>query len=115
MKYLGIDYGKRKIGLALSEGIMATPFGVIHVSSLEDALNKIGVVIKRENIDKVVIGKPESGEAANMVDNFLKAFNSVPSVIVDETLSTKAVAGKGKKEDSYSAAIILQNYLDEKS
>ncbi len=116
MKYLGIDYGKKKVGLAISEGMLAAPYQVISVSSLKDALNKIGSVIKKEGIDQVIVGLPDSGEAYKMAKNFIKVLGQEISVkAIDETLSTKqAIVAGSKHEDSTAAAIILQNYLDEK-
>ena len=128
MRYLGLDYGLRKIGLAISEGQIATPLKVVEVSGLKDAVNKITSVIEKEGIDRVVIGVPESGQVKNAVKKFiteLKATlkNELVSVIeADETLSSQNAKDlmidldlsqeARKKEDAYSAALILQNFLD---
>ena len=126
MRYLGIDYGKKKVGLSISEGNFASPFKVIQVSSLEDALQKILSVIKKEEIDKVVIGSAESGEAKNITKKFINALSIPPRrwdiVEVDEILSSHDAATKmiemgvskksRKEDDAYAASIILQNYLD---
>ena len=45
MKYLGIDYGKKKIGLALSDGSLASSYGVITSNGLSDAVQKVQKVI----------------------------------------------------------------------
>ncbi len=45
MKYLGVDYGLKKIGLAVSEGTLASPLQILHVSGKEDALAKLQQVI----------------------------------------------------------------------
>lgn len=126
MKYLGVDYGKSKIGLALSEGTMASPLNVIFISSLDDALNKIDSIIKNEKIDKVVVGIPESGEARKIAKVFTQRlkmlYGDIHIIEADETLTSQTAKilmvnlGIGKKkreeEDAYSAALILQNYLD---
>ena len=123
MKYLGVDYGKTKVGLALSEGLSASPFQVLSVGSLEDALVKIQKVIKEEKIDQVVVGLPESGEARKIAEKFIDRLKQyIPVESADETLSshealqTMIKLGKSKKarsrEDATSAAIILQEYLD---
>lgn len=128
MRYLGLDYGLKKVGLALSEGQIASPFKVIEVSSLKDAVGKISQVIDKEQIERVVIGVPDSGESKNAVKKFIPALrselkNDLVSVIeADETLSSSGARdmmidlGVGEKargkEDAYSASIILQNFLD---
>lgn len=128
MKYLGIDYGKSKIGLSVSEGELASPFDVVAVSSLADALNKILKVVEREGVTDVVIGMP-GGEIGKMTHKFIQElkrqskglFNVIEA---DETLSSvdarslmiqlNTSRSKRREEDSYSAALILQRYLDQK-
>jgi putative Holliday junction resolvase len=57
MKYLGIDYGKKNIGLAISDsqGLVAMPFGIFdNNKNFEEKFKKI---ISEENIDEVVLGE----------------------------------------------------------
>ncbi len=128
MRYLGLDYGLKKIGLATSEGQIASPLKVLDISSLADAVNKILHVIKQEQIDRVVVGVPESGIAKSAVKKFITKLkadlkeNPVSVIEADETLSTSSAKdlmidlGMGEKarqkEDAYAAVIILQNFLD---
>lgn len=128
MKYLAIDYGKKKVGLALSEGLTVAPFKILDVSSLKDALEKISYIISVEKIDKVVIGIPESGEAKKLASKFFEALQNelkdVEIIGADETLSSynarqqmvkNGVSKKARlSEDAVAAANILQNYLDSK-
>jgi putative holliday junction resolvase len=125
MKYLGIDYGKTKMGLAFSEGLTASPFKVVEINGLEDALKKTQKIVEQEKIDQVVVGLPESGEARMIAEKFIKGLKPFIEVVTaDETLSSHNARenmiklGKGKKarsqEDAHSAAIILQEYLDSK-
>ena len=53
MKILGVDWGEKRIGLALSEGSFAEPYGV--VSSFEE----LSKVIRQEGVRQVVLGLPE--------------------------------------------------------
>lgn len=124
MKYLGLDWGLKKIGLALSEGFFASPFKILTVDSLEDAVSQIEKVVQAEEIDILVLGKPE-GESGKLVE---KAYQRMKKegwniVLADETLSTQEAQSvmikmrlgkKERKEDNaVSAAIILQRWLDE--
>lgn len=127
MRFLGIDYGKKKVGLALSDGQLASPFKIIAIDNLKHGLNKILQVIKSEQIEKIVIGIPESGEAHSITIKFIqelkKNLKDVEIVEVSETLSSfharadmlTAGVSKSKRgqEDAVAAAGILQNYLDD--
>lgn len=123
MKYLSVDFGMRRVGLALSEGTLASPLKIIHGQSLDDLVAKVLEVIKIEQIDKIIIGKPE-GFIGRMVEVFAELFRKkgYEVDITDETLSTqdavKAMIEQGvgreqrKLPDAEAASIILQNYLD---
>ena len=120
-KYLGIDWGEKRIGLALAdeETSLALPFKTVAT------LNEVLAVIKEEEIDEIIIGSPKkmSGEAANnplwlnFVEN-LKEKSGKPVFFLDERLSSLAADALGgeKKEvakrDEIAATIILQDYLD---
>lgn len=122
MRYLGVDYGLKKIGLSISEGQIASIYKVIEVSSLKDALEKIKKIIHDEKIDRVVIGiaDRESGKAAKKFSKQLQ--KNITVIETDETLSTQKAKKmmielnigqkRRKKEDAFAAAIILQNFLD---
>ncbi len=122
MRYLGIDYGLRKIGLSISEGQIASIYKVIEISSLKDALLKVKKIIEDEKIDRVVIGiaGKESGKAAKKFSKQLQ--KDITVIETDETLSTQKAKEmmvelgirqkKRVKEDAFAALIILQNFLD---
>ncbi len=125
MKYLGIDYGRKKIGLSISEGMIAEPLKVIRFEKKEDALEKVKRVVKAESADVVVVGMSE-GEMGGETKEFAKILGERISSEIkfqDETLTTQtaqelsinaSIKRKKRKtlEDAYSATIILQNYLD---
>lgn len=128
MRYLGVDYGLKKVGLALSEGQIASPLKVLEINGLNDAVSKIISVIKKEEIDRVVIGVPDSGEVKSAVKKFIARLKEdlkqtqVSVIEADETLSSSSAKDlmidldlskeARKKEDAYSASLILQNFLD---
>lgn len=120
MKILGIDWGKRSVGLAVSEGILASPLRSLSISSLKDGVQQVQKVIKEEGIEQLVIGIPESGEAKKMAESAYLEFKKLDLDIVasDETLSTQK-AGEYMKnynikgdDHKMAAALILQEYLD---
>ena len=121
-KYLGIDWGQKRIGLALadSETKLATPFKV--VKNLSEVLD----IIEKEGINEIILGLPlkmkntkseTQAEFRNFKNN-LKAKVNLPVLEVDERLSSKAAdaLSKDKKakalRDALAAMLILQSYLD---
>ena len=127
MKILGIDYGRKKIGLAIATTTLAEPFGVIRVESQEDAVEKIVRVVKIERVKQVVVGISEGkmAEETKAFANKLEDTLGLPIVFRDETLSTQeaqrlsieANISQKKRhefEDAYSATIILQDHLNVK-
>jgi putative Holliday junction resolvase len=119
MKILGIDYGQKKIGLALAEGRLAEPYKVIRYQDPGRLLREIKEIVKRERIEKVVVGISE-GKMGQETKSFAQRLGAAT---FDETLSTQraqelsrlAVMKKKKRkalEDAFAAAVMLQSYLN---
>lgn len=121
MKYLGIDWGGKRIGLALAESELklALPYGT--VSSLRELIQ----VIEKESVETLVLGKPLKLSGVGAINsewlNFKNEISQacqLPLVLIDERLSSKgadALIGSKKDKagrDEIAAAIILQEYLD---
>lgn len=130
MKILGIDYGEAKIGLAISEGEIAQPLGVIKIDSgnPEDSRNRIRQICGKENIDKILVGISE-GKMAEKTKKFgrqIKEITGLPVEFLEEDLTSKEArrkmieAGKAKRrrkidEHAVAAALILERYLNNKN
>lgn len=123
MKYLGVDYGLRKVGLAVSEGLIASPYKNLSIGSLEDALSQIQTIIRKEQISEVIVGLPESGPNKVITNKFIQRLRGFMTVYtVNEHLSTQMASQlmiemgtsqkKRRHDDAMSAALILQSYLD---
>ncbi|KKQ86038.1 MAG: hypothetical protein UT08_C0002G0060 [Candidatus Woesebacteria bacterium GW2011_GWB1_38_8] len=126
MQILGIDYGRRKIGLALADGPLAEPYKVIRFKNEEEAIRRVEQVVRLERVEHVVIGISEGkmSRETREFGNKLQDELTIPVEYQDETLTTyeaqdlsiKAGINRKKRkalEDAYSAALILQNYLDQ--
>ena len=103
---LGIDYGLKNIGLAISEGSITEPYKTV------SGLKEIENIVKKLAITKIIVGISE-GKSKQRALGFGKKLGSVlglPVEYVDETLSTYEA---GPKAHAKAAAIILQRYLDE--
>lgn len=120
--YLGIDYGTVHIGVALAEHILATPLPTL--TNNEHLMQDLMSIIESNHVTSIVVGLP-SGRIEGEVRNFAKKLNEVsnlPVTLHDETLSSQdatrqlAIIGvsrnKKKNEHSYSAALILEDYLE---
>lgn len=123
MKYLGVDFGLKKIGLAVSEGELVSPWQIIEVKNFSDSVEKIARIIKDGSFQKIIVGLPEGKMGKNVI-GFINALKKkgFEAGTYDETLSSrkalevmieKGISRKKRHyEDAYSAAEILQNYLD---
>ena len=124
MRLLGIDYGRAKVGLAVSEGILAEPFSVIRYEDEKELFENIREIADKERIDKVVVGVSEgkSEEEARSFGDKLRSMGIEVSFF-DETLSTVSAQElslqtgmKRKKrkalEDAFAASVMLQSFLE---
>ena len=133
MKFLGIDHGNAKIGIAISDptGTLARPFQVIkHTSRNADAV-VVAEITSAENCEAIVVGLPldadgSIGPRARSVNRFieeLRTLTNLPVIAWDESHSTQHALqasisrGEGKRKrqeamDDQAAAVILQDYLD---
>lgn len=126
MRYLGVDFGLKRTGLAISEGELATPWQIIAEDSLNSLAERISELATQEGVRVIVIGTPESGKVKHKISKLWRALKErgFQVELIEETLSTKRSQDlmvslgvpreKRKKNDAYSAALILQSYLDEK-
>jgi putative Holliday junction resolvase len=140
MRTLAIDFGARRIGLALSDegGRFATPHDVLEIATPQQALDRIASFIDKEGIERVVVGLPLNmdgtigAQARSTVlwANQLAAQSNRPVLFVDERLSSfdaeqqivarkrggERITRKRKKAqlDALAAASFLQAFLDGK-
>ena len=122
MKLLAIDYGTKRIGVALNHEWLAEPFAVFERST---ALTEVVQLVQVESIEAVVIGIAEGkmAEDARRFAHEVCAHTGAKYIEVDETLTSRetheklahGVMPKNKRQkpiDHYAAAAILQDYLD---
>jgi putative Holliday junction resolvase len=132
MRYLALDIGEKRIGIATSEsGMLATPHSVLYRKSKKEDFARLQHLIELLQIKEVIVGMPYSvsgpermGPQARRVKRYAAALATaitVPIVFFDESYSTVDAASKlavtGKKKtpiDAAAAAVILQNYIDSK-
>jgi putative Holliday junction resolvase len=142
MKHLGIDYGTKRIGLAMSDNNGTLAFPKETINNSQDHVQDILDIVEYENIEKIVVGKSldawgYTNQVERQIQSFIKKLSydlgdGIEIVEQDERGSSVAAAshlyGKGnianekwtgkknaqKREhnDANAATIILQRYLD---
>lgn len=134
MRYLGIDYGARRIGLSYGDELaVATPLPALTDADDAKRWSALLAVIAQRRIQELVIGYPLNmddsvGFKAKEVDKFaarLREEAKLPVHLVDERLTSyeaEASIAKAKRRDvrasgiidSRAATLILQDYLNQK-
>lgn len=133
MRYLGIDYGEKRIGLAISDelGIIAGKLKTVENLSWNSVISELQKIVSEHSVGKIVIGLPKNlkGEETQQtvkVRNFiafLKEKIKMPIREWNEMFTSKEsnnvlieanVSRKNRKKfvDQLSAVLILQGYLD---
>ena len=125
MRLLGIDYGRKKIGVALGSEILAEPYAVIRFSNEKEAMEKITRIAKKEDVDRIVVGVSERamGEESKRFGKELSEETVLPVDFFDETLTTQEAQKKALEagirrskrkamEDAYAASLMLQLYIE---
>ncbi len=124
MNILAIDYGTKNIGLAwvqIGLGIVL-PYGKIANEDKKNGLKKLVELIKKENIDKIIIGLPlgldgsenKNTERVRSFADEIKKEISISVEFITEIFSSQAGdrMGAGVSRDEKAAMVILQSYLD---
>ena len=132
-RIMGIDYGKARIGIALSDELqlLAHPVETIVVAKVPDPMAQIAALAAKNNVELIVVGLPRHmngsvGAAAEEARDFAENLKTKVGCNVrtwDERLSTVAAqralqeAGKSVRQsrgyiDQVAAQMLLQSYLD---
>ena len=132
---LGIDFGTKRVGLALSDrsNMIASPYKTLNYVSEKDLINQLETIVTKNDIEILVLGLPinmkgEDTAQTIKVRDFKEILSAlrIPIVYEDERLSSVSAinslmlqnvkTGHNKSEiDKTAAAIILQQYLDKNS
>lgn len=140
MKLIGLDMGERRIGVAVSDpsGLIATPLTTIQRRSKAEDFARIAHLLQEHGAAGLVIGHPlnadgSAGPQALRVERYAAALSealkleglSAPMILWDEHGSTqraqslmmaagRSAASRRQRLDAAAAAVILQDYLDER-
>ena len=132
---LAVDYGRRKIGLALSDALALTahPLAIVARTNRSTTFRALREISRQHNVGLIVVGCPvhlsgESSDLSNEATRFASRLQKelgLPVEMADERLSTwqakQILTSNGgssspdKSLDALAAAVFLQDYLDERS
>jgi putative Holliday junction resolvase len=132
MKFLGIDYGTKRIGVAVSDDTATLAFPLTTVLAGPGALSHIDKLVKENAVETIVIGESRdfAGKPNTVMEDIeqfkkdLQELTQLPVVYEQEFFSSSAAARQftpdaSRKEnpsqeklDASAAALILQSYLD---
>ncbi len=124
MKYLGVDYGTKRVGLAISDedGNFAFPYGIVENKKVIKTIENIS---KKEKIDIIILGNSNATNGyENDISNEINSFKSKLALAIETSIfleredfssfeAHRYQEKKGHRDDS-AAAIILQRFLDKK-
>ena len=132
-KYLGVDYGDVRTGLAECDisGLIAGGIGTISEGGMRKTAIRVASEADKRDCKRIIIGMPKNmdgslGPRADVIKAFaeiLREYTDIPIDFYDERMTTMAAYrflgetgtfGKKRREtvDTLSAQIILQNYID---
>jgi putative Holliday junction resolvase len=133
-RILAVDYGRKRIGLALSDelGLTAQPLATLVRTNRRDNLRRLRDICIRQGVARIVVGHPvhmngEAGEMANEAARFanrLKKETGIDVELLDERLTSweagqmiaergpSRSARKGRPLDDVAAALLLREYLE---
>ncbi len=134
MKYLGVDYGTKRIGVAVSDDTGSVAFPLTTIASNQEALERVAALVKEHNAEMIVMGesknfKNEPNDVMEDIEQFKIDLAELTGLKVEyepELFSSAAAArqytpdGSRKqnpsqeKLDASAAALILQSFLDRK-
>ena len=129
-RLLGLDYGSKRVGVAISDTsrVIATPYAVL---AADEAEQGIAAIVAEEGIETIVVGLPvslsgEEGQSAAAARDFgerIAASSGLEVLFVDERFTTKVaedvlIAGGMRRtkrrdiRDKMAATVMLQGHLD---
>lgn len=125
MRFLGIDYGKKRVGLAVSDETESVAFPYDTILNNTELIKNIFLICEKENIDALVIGESRMLSGADNplmkdIKLFIKKILAEKDVDIymepefSTTQEAKRFQGAGKYTDASAAAVILQRFLEKR-
>jgi len=120
---MGIDYGAKRVGIALSDekGEFALPYKVL--ANNKDLLDAVKALCEEKKVERIVIGKSENFEGKDnaimaKINSFIETLKNkvtIPISLEQEFMTSqeaRRIQGKNDMNDASAAALILKSYLE---
>lgn len=125
MKLLGIDFGKKRIGIAISDDKEKFAFPYAVLENNKNIFKEIKKIVEKEKIKKIILGLPldlknrptHTTQGAEEFKLKLENEIKIPVIFEKEFYTTKEaerIQGKIKNIDASAAALILKHYIEKK-
>lgn len=126
MKYLGIDYGSKRVGVAISDESLIFSFPLTVLDTSDNLLDEIKKICDENKIEVIVVGESRDfsfneNDIMKEVHPFiskLKETIGLPVYLHPEFMTSQEaerLQGKNEMTDASAAALILKSYLDTKN
>lgn len=135
MRYLAIDYGRARVGIAISDpmGLFSRPLTTLSMNGMESLVEAILEIVEREQVEQLLVGIPERRDGSpgtlmpeiETLIQLLRDRNQIVHTISESFSSVRAreLLRQNRKNprkdkglvDGYAAALFLQEYLDGRS
>ena len=123
MKYLGIDYGAKRVGLAISDEVHGFAFPLSVLENGEDLIDQISKICKDNNIGEIVVGESKDfeqkqNEIMKEITPFVEALKNATELPIHmhpefmTSMEADRLQGNNKMHDASAASLILKSYLD---
>ena len=136
MKTLAIDFGERRVGVAISDpsGRISLPLATLERQNDAQVIDNLAEIVRDQGVELIVIGEPRRldgsrGDAAARVASFARKLQgtiALPYLLVDETLTSREAERRlrqagidprksPEKVDALAAQILLEEVLEQRS
>lgn len=123
MRYLGIDYGSKRVGVAVSDETKTFATPLIVLENTEDLITQIEKICKEQSIELIVVGDSKDfdfkeNKIMEEIKPFVESLKSkldIPIHMHPEFLTSQQaehIQGKNEMHDASAGALILQSYID---
>lgn len=126
MKYLGIDYGSKRVGVAISDEALIFSFPLTVLDASDGLVAELKKICDENSVEVIVVGESRdfSFQENNIMKevhpfiNELKEATGLPVYLHPEFMTSQEaerIQGKNDMHDASAAALILKSYLDTKN
>lgn len=123
MRILGIDYGEKNVGLAVSDELLNMAFPLLVLNNTESLVTEIVSICKEKEVKEIVVGESKNfqgkeNEIMKEIKPFVEKLKEETGLLIHfhpeflTSVEAERIQGKNDLHDASAAALILNSYLD---